>query len=145
MVSTIDENDKFFALVTLLQDGFFENFLNLQSNLSNKDDVIVNLVLAERHIKHQAMQKDFGQKTLPNAPPLAPLYGRFRAIQKPDSGCMAYDSYFFIKPFVPNAPFLHHLKTSENRKVLEKGCIGNKLIRTFNLTKPENRIKKYVT
>ena len=30
-----------------------------------------------------------------------------------------------INPFVPNAPFLYPLKTSENRKV-EKGCIGNK-------------------
>ena len=34
-----------------------------------------------------------------------------------------------INPFVPNAPFLYRLKTSENRKVfcfqgVEKGCIG---------------------
>ena len=36
----------------------------------------------------------------------------------------------WINPFVPNAPFLYPLKTSENRKVfwcfqgVEKGCIG---------------------
>ena len=39
-----------------------------------------------------------------------------------------------INIFVPNAPFLYPLKTSENRKVfwcfqgLEKGCIGNKWV-----------------
>ena len=32
-----------------------------------------------------------------------------------------------LNPFVPNAPFLYPLKTSENRKVqgVEKGCTGN--------------------
>ena len=39
--------------------------------------------------------------------------------------------YKYIKPFVPNAHFLHSLKTSENDKflcfqVIEKGCTGNK-------------------
>ena len=39
-----------------------------------------------------------------------------------------------FNPFVPNAPFLYPLKTSENRKVflcfqgVEKGCIGNKWV-----------------
>ena len=33
--------------------------------------------------------------------------------------------YYYITPFVANAPFLYLLKTSENRKVVEKGCIGN--------------------
>ena len=39
---------------------------------------------------------------------------------------------FPINPFVPNAPFLYPLRTSENLMVLrcfqrvEKGCIGNK-------------------
>ena len=39
-----------------------------------------------------------------------------------------------INSFVPNAPVLYPLKTSENRKVfscfrgVEKGCIGNKLV-----------------
>ena len=41
---------------------------------------------------------------------------------------------FFLNLFAPNAPFLYHLKTSENRKVfwwfqgVEKGCIGNKWV-----------------
>ena len=30
-----------------------------------------------------------------------------------------------VNPFVPNAPFLYPLKTSENRKV-KKGCIGSR-------------------
>ena len=40
-----------------------------------------------------------------------------------------------IKPFVPNAPFLYPLKTSENRQIfrcfqrVEKGCIENKWIK----------------
>ena len=34
----------------------------------------------------------------------------------------------FFNPFVPNAPFLYLLKTSENRKEVEKGCIGNKWV-----------------
>ena len=39
-----------------------------------------------------------------------------------------------VNPFVPNAPFLYPLKTSENRKVycyfqgVEKGCIGNEWV-----------------
>ena len=38
--------------------------------------------------------------------------------------------YFLVNPFVPNAPFLYPLKTSENRKIfwcfqgMEKGGIG---------------------
>ena len=44
-----------------------------------------------------------------------------------------------INPFVPNAPFLYPLKTSENRKVfwcfqrVEKGCIGNEWVKFKNL------------
>ena len=40
-----------------------------------------------------------------------------------------------LNPFVPNAPFLYPLKTSENLTVflcfqgLEKGCIGNKWVK----------------
>ena len=40
-----------------------------------------------------------------------------------------------VNPFVPNAPFLYPLKTSENVKVfwgfqgVEKGCIGNKWVK----------------
>ena len=33
-----------------------------------------------------------------------------------------------LNPFVPNAPFLYPLKTSENRKGVEKGCIWNKCV-----------------
>ena len=42
------------------------------------------------------------------------------------------NAFDVINPFVPNAPFLYPLKTSENPTVfwcfqgLEKGCIGNK-------------------
>ena len=36
-----------------------------------------------------------------------------------------------VNPFVPNAPFLYPLKTSENRKGVEKGCIGNKWVNVF--------------
>ena len=31
--------------------------------------------------------------------------------------------------FVPSAPFLYPLKTSENRKGVQKGCIGNKWVK----------------
>ena len=52
---------------------------------------------------------------------------------------MGYGQYFSsqINPFVPNAPFLYPLKTSENLRVfwcfdvfrvLEKGCIGNEWV-----------------
>ena len=39
--------------------------------------------------------------------------------------------WFIFNPFVPSAPFLYPLKTSENRKVFcflgaKEGCIGNK-------------------
>ena len=43
--------------------------------------------------------------------------------------------YLFVNPFVPNAPFLYPLKTSENRKVfwcfqgVEKGCIENEWVK----------------
>ena len=42
-----------------------------------------------------------------------------------------------INPFVPNAPFLYPLKTSENRKV-EKGCIGNKWNKYWRSVKEKN-------
>ena len=41
-------------------------------------------------------------------------------------------SHLAFKPFFPNVPFLHSLKTSENLMIfwcfqgVEKGCIGNK-------------------
>ena len=43
-----------------------------------------------------------------------------------------------INTIVPNAPFLYHLKTLENRKVLgcflgvEKGCIENKWVKVLS-------------
>ena len=43
-----------------------------------------------------------------------------------------------INPFIPNAPFLYPLKTSENRKVfwcfqgMEKGCMGDKWVNCKN-------------
>ena len=42
---------------------------------------------------------------------------------------------WIFNPFVPSAPFLYHLKTSENRKVfwcfqeVQKGCIGNEWVK----------------
>ena len=41
-----------------------------------------------------------------------------------------------LNPFVPNAPFLYPLKTSENRKVqgVEKGCTGNEWVNQTHLT-----------
>ena len=41
-------------------------------------------------------------------------------------------AWIIPNPFVPNVTFLYPLKTSENCKVVEKGCIGNKL---FNESK----------
>ena len=41
----------------------------------------------------------------------------------------------FLNPFIPNAPFLYSLKTSENLRVcwcfegVEKGCIGNEWVK----------------
>ena len=48
-----------------------------------------------------------------------------------------------INPFVPYAPFLDPLKTSENRKVfcfhvLEKGCIGNEWVKLNSRAKNIN-------
>ena len=45
---------------------------------------------------------------------------------------------FALNPFVPNAPFLYPLKTSENLTVFlcfqgaEKGCIGNEWVKIFH-------------
>ena len=57
-----------------------------------------------------------------------------------------------VNPFVPNAPFLYPLKTSENRKVfwcfqgVEKGCIGNKRVNetTNNDLNEILRLKQFV-
>ena len=44
----------------------------------------------------------------------------------------------FIKSFVPNAPFLYSLKTSENLRVfwrfqgVEEGCIGNEWVKSIH-------------
>ena len=41
---------------------------------------------------------------------------------------------FNFNPFVPNAPFLYPLKTSENLQGFEKGCIGNEWVKiVFNV------------
>ena len=53
------------------------------------------------------------------------------------------DYVYSVNPFVPNAPFLYPLKTSENCKVfwcfqgLEKGYIGNEWVNNFSPT-PSN-------
>ena len=38
------------------------------------------------------------------------------------------ESLLSFNPYVPKAPFVYPVKTSENRKGVEKGCIGNKWI-----------------
>ena len=44
-----------------------------------------------------------------------------------------------INPFIPNAPILYPLKTSENRKVflcfqrVEKGCTGNEWVKNVGM------------
>ena len=45
-------------------------------------------------------------------------------------------SSFYLNPFIPNVPFLYPLKTSENRKGLEKGCIRNKWVNPFQANVP---------
>ena len=47
-----------------------------------------------------------------------------------------HSKWLFINPFVPNAPFLYYVKTSENLTVfcfqgVEKGCIGNEWVKRF--------------
>ena len=50
------------------------------------------------------------------------------------------DIFLLINAFVPSAPFLYRLKTSENRKVfwwfqlIEKGCFGNKWVRNTSIS-----------
>ena len=34
-----------------------------------------------------------------------------------------------FNPFVPNAPFLYPLKTSENYTMVERGCTGNECVK----------------
>ena len=54
-----------------------------------------------------------------------------------------------IKPFVPSAPFLYPLKTSETHKVfwcfpgLEKGCIGNEWVKKFHSLFINNKLFFY--
>ena len=51
-----------------------------------------------------------------------------------------YDIFLLINPFVPNAPFLYPLKTSENGKAfwcfqeIEKGCTGNKWVSNTSIS-----------
>ena len=45
-------------------------------------------------------------------------------------------SSFYLNPFIPNVPFLYPLKTSENRKGVENGCIRNKWVNPFQANVP---------
>ena len=63
-------------------------------------------------------------------------------------------SYLNFNPFVPNAPFLYPLKTSENRKVfwcfqrVEKGCTGNEWVNANTKThelKPKSVFSKFTS
>ena len=38
-----------------------------------------------------------------------------------------------VNPFVPSAPFLYPMKTSENRKGVEKGYIGDEWVKSLPL------------
>ena len=42
---------------------------------------------------------------------------------------------FIINPFVPNAPFLHRMKTSESYgfQAVEKGCIENEWVKMISV------------
>ena len=58
-------------------------------------------------------------------------YGHFlRSLAVVEKTSSVNFQYLFFNLFVLNAPFLHLLKTSENRKV-EKGYIGNKWVNIF--------------
>ena len=71
---------------------------------------------------------------------LIPVWATFLTLQNTNKirGFKIFSvTYFFLhtNPFVPNAPFLYPLKTSENLKVfwcfqgVEKRCIGNKWVK----------------
>ena len=64
-----------------------------------------------------------------------PFYGKYLQISMMDT-----KRFIVFNPFVPNAPFLYPLKTSENRavswcfQVVEKGALGtNGLISSSNV------------
>ena len=54
------------------------------------------------------------------------------------------DTVYLFNPFVSNEPFLHSLKTLKNREVfwcfqgVEKGCIGNKWVKSLELLEEKN-------
>ena len=60
--------------------------------------------------------------------------GYMLKIENVFKGYFQVSELFFLNAFVPNAPFLYPLKTSENRTVfwyfqgVEKGCIGNEWV-----------------
>ena len=53
-----------------------------------------------------------------------------------------HTTLWYLDPFVPNAPFLYPLKTSENLKVfcsfqgVGKGYIGNEWVKSFQVNIP---------
>ena len=94
-------------------------------------------------------------------PVINPLPTKVSTLQKYNPPLYESISYnwsllYSLDPFVPNAPFLYPLKTSENRKVqgtgkpgAGKGCIGIKQVKAMfenehsrNFYKEENVCKK---
>ena len=61
--------------------------------------------------------------------------GHMLKIENVFKGYFQVSELFFLNAFVPNAPFLYPLKTSENRPVfwyfqgVEKGCIGDEWVK----------------
>ena len=54
------------------------------------------------------------------------------------------NNYYFINPFVPNAPFLYLLKTSENRfQEVESGCTGNEWVNSCHILEYTTLMIKY--
>ena len=84
---------------------------------------------------------------------LAPFKKRILAFIRPSANstvhCQNAKSLKLINPFVPKAPFLYPLKTSENRKVLwcfkgaEKGCLGNEWVKRMRLGLSHLRFRKF--
>ena len=87
-------------------------------------------------------------------PVINPLPTKVSTLQKYNPPLYESISYnwsllYSLDPFVPNAPFLYPLKTSENRKVfwcfqgVEKVCIGNKWVKESGNQKFSDVFREY--
>ena len=143
----------------LYKKGVLKNFANLQENTCARVSFLIKLqALLKKRPWHSYFPMNF-KKFLITPPfsiehlrwllllwvPLTLLilqYLAFRSVSENERISFSSKSYGLslnvpsdINPFVPNAPFLYHLKTLEKRKVfwcflgVEKGCIGNKWVK----------------